>query len=162
MYPAITLRVLGALGQLREQVHESLTSVDGSQTLSRKGFLRLGAGATIAGGLLFTGVAPAFAEQRRSAAALWVAANRDKLPQTYQAITAYSLDYRQAIYRALPVPGPTCGANTSRVTGQHTHPRPRTSSGSSPSWSGTSPMTRSSRPRRPAPRFVRISSWPGR
>jgi hypothetical protein len=104
MYPAITLRVLGALGQLREQVHESLTSVDGSQTLSRKGFLRLGAGATIAGGLLFTGVAPAFAEQRRSAAALWVAANRDKLPQTYQAITAYSLDYRQAIYRALPVP----------------------------------------------------------
>lgn len=99
-----TLRVLSALGQLREQVHESLTSVDDSKSLSRKGFLRLGAGVTIAGGLLFTGAAPAFAEQRQSAAASWVAANRDKLPQTYQSITAYSLDYRRAIYRALPTP----------------------------------------------------------
>lgn len=99
-----TLRVLSALGQLQEQVHKPLTPVDGSKTLSRKAFLRLGAGASIAGGLLFTGAAPAFAEQRRSAAASWVAANRDRLPQTYQSITAYSLDYRRAIYGALPTP----------------------------------------------------------
>ncbi len=98
-----TLRVLGALGRLREQIHQPLAGpADDTKRFSRKQFLRLGAGATVAGGLLFTGTAPAFAEERRSAAAAWVTANRDRLPQTYQAIIAYSPDYRRAIHAALP------------------------------------------------------------
>lgn len=97
-----SLRVLTAIGELREQVHQPLISEDRPRTLSRKAFLRLGTGATVAGGLLFAGAAPAFAEQRRSAAAAWAAANRGRLPQTYGSMVEYSLDYRRAIYAELP------------------------------------------------------------
>jgi hypothetical protein len=96
-----TLRVLDGLGRLREQARAPLTPPAPARGLSRKAFLRLGAGATIAGGLVVSGAMPAFAEQRETAAAAWVAANRSRLPHTHSAFVAYPQEYRQEIYRAL-------------------------------------------------------------
>ncbi|MGI5526017.1 bacteriocin fulvocin C-related protein [Streptomyces syringium] len=98
-----SMRVLAALGQLKESVNEPLSSSSAQPSgMSRKRFLRVGAGAMTAGGILLAGNAPAFAEQRKSAAAAWVTANSDRLPKTYSDIITYSLDYRREIYRALP------------------------------------------------------------
>lgn len=99
--PRATLRVLDALGQLREEAREPLSPPAPARGLSRKAFLRLGAGATIASGLVFSGAVPAFAEQRRTAAAAWVANNRTRLPQTHSAFVAFPQEYRQEIYQAL-------------------------------------------------------------
>ncbi|MDX3227596.1 bacteriocin fulvocin C-related protein [Streptomyces sp. ME19-01-6] len=99
--PRATLRVLGALEQLREEARAPLSPPAPARGLSRKTFLRLGVGATIAGGLVFSGAVPALAEQRRTAAAAWVATNRTRLPQTYSAFVAFPEEYRQEIYQAL-------------------------------------------------------------
>ncbi|MEU5214456.1 bacteriocin fulvocin C-related protein [Streptomyces sp. NPDC020742] len=72
------------------------------KVLGRKSFLRISAGAAVAGGLLLTGKTPAFAQERQTAAEAWVTANRHNLPQSYRSITTYSLEYRREIYRALP------------------------------------------------------------
>ncbi|MGP4103248.1 bacteriocin fulvocin C-related protein [Nonomuraea sp. KM90] len=99
--PRRTLRVLTALGGLREEVDQPLGSRPG--VLDRKSFLRLGAGAAVAGGMLFAGKAPAFAEQRQAAAAAWVARAGKDLPRTYEEFRRYALAYRREIYRALPI-----------------------------------------------------------
>ncbi|MCA2230496.1 bacteriocin fulvocin C-related protein [Nonomuraea aurantiaca] len=92
--------MLAALGGLREKVDQPLESRPG--VLDRKSFLRLGAGAAVAGGMLFAGKAPAFAEQRQAAAAAWVARAGEDLPKTYEEFRRYALAYRKEIYRALP------------------------------------------------------------
>ncbi|MFE1795535.1 bacteriocin fulvocin C-related protein [Streptomyces sp. NPDC059517] len=97
-----SLRVLAALGRLRESVHDPYARPAQSSGMSRKHFLRIGAGAMMAGGILVAGNAPAFADQRKSAAAAWVAANKNRLPRTYPEIITYSVDYRREIYRELP------------------------------------------------------------
>lgn len=94
-----TVRVLNELGRLRREVHEPMARTGG---VSRKNFLRIGAGAAMAGGMLVLGRTPALAEQRYSAATAWVNANKDRLPRTYSEITKYSVEYRRAIYDALP------------------------------------------------------------
>ena len=97
------VRVLRALG---EQHHDSTaTESPGSAGLARIGrtqFLRLGAGVTVATGLLVKGVAPAWAQaQDASSAQAWVAANRDRLPVTYEEVAAHPMAYRRAIVQAL-------------------------------------------------------------
>lgn len=98
-----TMRVLNALGRLQQSVNEPLAQPQEPRAMSRKQFLRFGSGAAMVGGMLVAGSAPAFAEERRSAAAKWVAAHEGQLPQTYSEIIKYSMDYRMAIYRSLPV-----------------------------------------------------------
>ncbi len=97
-----TLRVLASLGRLQQEAYEPRVQHAQPLGMSRKRFLRVGAGAAMAGGILLSGNTPAFAAERKSAAAAWVAANKDRLPQTYSEIVTYSLDYRREIYRALP------------------------------------------------------------
>ncbi|WP_405057459.1 bacteriocin fulvocin C-related protein [Kribbella sp. NBC_01505] len=96
-----TLRVLAALGRLSEEAREPLSTAVPARGLSRKAFLRLSAGATVAGGIVFAGTVPAFAEQRRSAATAWVAANETRLPQTLDAFVSFPQVYQQEIYLAL-------------------------------------------------------------
>ncbi|WP_405753472.1 bacteriocin fulvocin C-related protein (plasmid) [Streptomyces sp. NBC_00012] len=97
-----TLRVLTALGQLRQDAHAPVTGPEEKSGVGRKQFLRLGAGIVVAGGLVLTGRTPSFAEDRQVAAKAWVEANRNQLPQSYDAVIAYNLEYRRAIYRELP------------------------------------------------------------
>lgn len=90
-----TMNVLGALGELRQQQVEQSSEVG----MSRKLFMRLGAGAVVAGGMVLTGNLPAYAGP--SPAALWVEENRGKLPQTYDDLIAHPMEFRRAIYREL-------------------------------------------------------------
>lgn len=99
--PSKTLRVLAELGRLRAEADQPMEQLQAA--LDRKSFLRLAAGAAVASGLLLAGKTPAFAQERRAAAAAWVARAKDDLPQTYEAFSRYALDYRREIYRALPV-----------------------------------------------------------
>jgi hypothetical protein len=99
--PRGTLRVLSALGQLREEAAAPLSAPVPARGMTRKAFLRLGAGATIAGGLVFGGAVPAFADQRWTAAAAWVGSNREKLPRTYREFVGFPREYRQEIYQAI-------------------------------------------------------------
>jgi hypothetical protein len=96
-----TLRVFAALGRLSEEAREPLSAPSPARGLSRKAFLRLSAGATVAGGIVFGGKVPAFAEQRRSAAAAWVTANETRLPQTLDGFVGFPQIYQQEIYLAL-------------------------------------------------------------
>ncbi|MEU2789947.1 bacteriocin fulvocin C-related protein [Streptomyces sp. NPDC007100] len=92
--PRSTVTVLQALGQLRHQYNGHPLE---TKTLGRKQFLRVGAGAAVAAGLVLTGRAPAFAEQ----AGAWAEQNTDRLPRTYAELIAYPMTYRRAIYARL-------------------------------------------------------------
>jgi hypothetical protein len=96
--PRTTLDVLRALGRLRAESRGSAAAA--AESVSRKRFLRIGAGLAVAGGLVLTGRMPAFAAD--DAARRWVAANRDRLPHGYDAVIAHPLDYRRAIFQELP------------------------------------------------------------
>jgi hypothetical protein len=93
------VRVLRALGALRDDARHPAVMADGRDGLKRSQFLRVAAGAMVVGGMVVAGK-PAFAEQRKNTVTAWVAANRDKLPKTYDGITAYSEPYRRVIYSA--------------------------------------------------------------
>lgn len=95
-----TFSVIGALGDLPGRAE---AGGDEAETgVSRKQFLRFGIGAGVAGGLLFTGKATAFAATRSSGTfanpAAWAKANKATLPQTYDDVVAYPEMYRRAIY----------------------------------------------------------------
>lgn len=94
-----TTRVLRSLGQLRRQANGHPLERPG--TISRAGFLRIGAGAIVAAGIVFAGKAPAFAEQTCKAARAWVEANKHRLPESYDAIVEYPIAYRRAIFAEL-------------------------------------------------------------
>ncbi|GGP83197.1 hypothetical protein GCM10010140_10080 [Streptosporangium pseudovulgare] len=68
--------------------------------LARRRFFRVGAGAGIAIGIVLTGRAPALADEI-GRAEKWVAANRDRLPKTYEKFSTHSITYRRAIYHEL-------------------------------------------------------------
>jgi hypothetical protein len=95
--PRALTRVLGALGELDRG------GAAAARGLSRARFLRIAAGAGIAAGLVFAGRAPAFAAVK-APAERWVAANRDRLPRTYDGISAQPVAYRRAIWAELPAP----------------------------------------------------------
>lgn len=96
--PRSTLRVVRALGQLRDPDHPIAASGDST---SLKSFLRLVAGVAVVTVVLATNQLPGFAESGSSKARAWVAANRNRLPQTYDDIVGYSMAYRRAIYTEL-------------------------------------------------------------
>ncbi|SDS60235.1 bacteriocin fulvocin C-related protein [Jiangella sp. DSM 45060] len=98
--PRTSAAVLRALGRLRREA--AGRPLDRSGTLDRAGFLRLGAGAVVAAGMVFAGRTPAFAERTCTAAQAWVDAHRDALPAGYDAFGAYPMAYRRAIYAAHP------------------------------------------------------------
>ncbi|TMR88616.1 bacteriocin fulvocin C-related protein [Nonomuraea basaltis] len=94
--------VLSALGRLRAEVSEPLVPAarPSESGVSRTQFLRFGA--VVAGGLLIGGNVPAFAAERQVAAEAWVNANKDRLPEAYEAFTRYQSEYRREIFRNLP------------------------------------------------------------
>lgn len=94
-------RVVSALGELPD--HRAATDRHEDEgAVSRKQFLRFGAGAGVAAGLLLTGKAPAFAAARRPGTwadpAAWARANKAKLPRTYDEVVSYPEMYRRAIH----------------------------------------------------------------
>ncbi|MFB6726330.1 bacteriocin fulvocin C-related protein [Kribbella sp. NPDC056345] len=91
-----TLAVLRSLGQLQQSSRPAAG-------LNRKQFLRLGAGAGMAAGILLTGRAPAFATGRAADIPAWIAANKDKLPRRYDEFTKLPMAYRKAVYGELSV-----------------------------------------------------------
>jgi hypothetical protein len=103
--PRPTVRVLRGLGQLRHQAagHLDGPAQEGSRgkAMGRSQFLRLGAGALVAGGLIITGRAPAFAEREADAASIWVGKNQGRLPQRYAELITYPESYRKAVFRTL-------------------------------------------------------------
>lgn len=96
-----TAHVLRLLGELTESEQRSGGHV-GGQVMGRKNFIRLGAGAAVAAGLLATGQLPAFADEQVKAKK-WVEVNREKLPFRYDDVIDYSLEYRKAIFAELPI-----------------------------------------------------------
>ncbi|MEU2062777.1 bacteriocin fulvocin C-related protein [Streptomyces sp. NPDC013455] len=98
-----TVRVLQALGALREQVTRGQGRVPGSASpVSRKRFLHLVGGAVAAVGLSTAGQTPAFATASEPAkAAAWVRANMGTLPRTYAEIVRHPVTYRRAIFQVL-------------------------------------------------------------
>ncbi len=103
--PRATLRVLQSLGWLRHQAAGHPLAHLEDNGIGRKAFLRLGAGAAVAAGMMIAGKAPAFAERSRESAQAWIEANRGNLPQTYDALADYPMAYRRAIYLELPPEG---------------------------------------------------------
>lgn len=96
-----TVRVLNALGRLKQEVRTPLSA---SVDADRRRFLRFGAGAAMVGGLLVTGAVPALAAERKKSAADWVAANAHRLPKSYDEFSAFTVHYRREIHRALTTP----------------------------------------------------------
>lgn len=91
-----TLAVLRGLGQLQQSSRPTAP-------LNRKQFLRLGAGAGMAAGIVLTGRVPAFATGRAADIPAWIAANKDKLPHRYDEFAKLPMAYRKAVYGELPV-----------------------------------------------------------
>lgn len=90
-----TLAVLEALGELSHR----------PDSLPRKGFLKLAAGLTVAGGIVLSGRTPALArplQQKPNDVEAWLDRNREQLPTTYAAVVEKPLAYRRAIYDASP------------------------------------------------------------
>lgn len=99
--PRSTIHVLRSLGELHRQTTGSPIGQAKSGAIGRAQFLKLGAGAVIATGIIFSGRAPALAEPAECAMARrWVDKNRDRLPQSYEEVIAYPLAYRKAIFSA--------------------------------------------------------------
>jgi hypothetical protein len=92
----LTLRVIVALGKLREQPMIEDVRPTGRR-MDRAQFLRLCAGASVGIGILLTGKSPALAGARACA---WVEANRNALPQRYEEVTALAMSYRREIFKA--------------------------------------------------------------
>lgn len=98
--PRTSAAVLRALGRLRREAAGH--PLDRPGTIDRAGFLRLGAGALVAAGMVVAGKTPAFAERTCTAAQAWVDAHREALPAGYDAFAVYPMAYRRAIYAAHP------------------------------------------------------------
>jgi hypothetical protein len=96
-----TLAVLVELGRLRNVDSGDRGGAAERRVLSRKGFLRLGAGVIMATGLLVAGRAPAFGQPGQRDIRKWIDANRQTLPRTYDELIAHPMAYRKAIYEEL-------------------------------------------------------------
>ena len=94
--PVSTARVLVALGRLRNG--ESQPS-EGQAGMGRAQFLRFGAGAALALGLVAAGRMPAFAADGSAAVDAWLRKNKDQLSYRYDDVVAHPLQYRRAIFR---------------------------------------------------------------
>lgn len=98
--PRSVMQVLSALGELRRaadsEARRSAREDSGGAAMGRAAFLRLAAGIGAAAGLVLLGRTPAFAAPE-SAAARWARANQERLPQNYDELAAYPMDYRRAI-----------------------------------------------------------------
>jgi hypothetical protein len=103
--PRATTRVLHALGRLRRQATGHPLEPKNRNGIERGRFLRIAAGAAVAAGIVVAGKTPAFAGQTGAAALNWAEANKNALPQEYDAIAEYPVQYRHAIYAQLPVAG---------------------------------------------------------
>jgi hypothetical protein len=96
------MELLRSLEKLRHGgVEQPARSGDGP-LLGRAGFLRLGAGLSVAAALILTGRTPAFADTTKDTVSQWLEANKDRLPHRYDDVVAHPMTYRQAIYGALP------------------------------------------------------------
>lgn len=94
--PRYTVKVLRALGRLRLAA-TSATSQESVDGLSRKAFLQLGLGTVVAGGIVLSGSAPAFADPAQG----YVRANQGNLPRTYAEMIRLPVSYRRAVFQEL-------------------------------------------------------------
>lgn len=93
--PATSLSVLRSLGQLREEIADSVNdTTPARQRIQRRAFLRVGAGATLVARMFLTGTAPASADP----VAMWMKANAQKLPTDYAGIKDLPIAYNRAVY----------------------------------------------------------------
>ncbi|AHH98039.1 hypothetical protein KALB_4677 [Kutzneria albida DSM 43870] len=100
--PRSTMRVLRSLGQLRRQAGEHPSEEGaGERTVGRKKFLQLGTGIAVVAGMILAGRTTAFAERKCATIDSWIEANKERLPEHYDAIIAYPMEYRMAIFSAL-------------------------------------------------------------
>lgn len=95
--PVGAIKLFKALGEVSRA---SSTTTSSEDSLGRRRFFKVGAGVGIAFGIVLTGKAPALADEAGKARA-WVAANRDRLPQSYTAFSKHTMPYRRAIYTEL-------------------------------------------------------------
>lgn len=95
------LRVLAALGGLRraETASGEQTGKGSGKGFSRKQFLRVGAGAGLAVGILAGGAMPAFAATNNITE--WAKANPGRLPRTYGELLEYPTEFRRAVWGQL-------------------------------------------------------------
>lgn len=102
---AATVRVLSALGRLSRRANGRADELPSAgepsrSVMGRAQFLRLGAGAGVAAGLILTGRTPAFAAKEKQSAQAWVQAHRNDLPQRYAEVIRYPESYRKEIFHA--------------------------------------------------------------
>ena len=98
--PRPAVRVIRALGELSHREDAPSAEQTGPPVIGRKQFLQFGTGVAAAAGLLLAGKTPALASKHSKAAQRWVAANMSRLPEHYEELASYSLQYRQAIFAA--------------------------------------------------------------
>ncbi|GLY80194.1 bacteriocin fulvocin C-related protein [Actinoallomurus iriomotensis] len=105
--PADSVRVIHALGTLRRRSRGHASELPGAPTgraaIGRAQFLRFGAGAGVAAGLVLAGKVPAFADDENQAALAWVRKHSKNLPHAYENVIKYPLRYRRAIFNASTV-----------------------------------------------------------
>ncbi|MFF3485677.1 bacteriocin fulvocin C-related protein [Streptomyces sp. NPDC002701] len=99
-------RLLGPVDSLR--VVQALREIEGLGRPSRRGVLKvvpgLALGTFLVTGGLAASPAQAVAHATGSRASRWVKAHRDRLPVGYAEFVSHPVEYRRAIYGALPVP----------------------------------------------------------
>lgn len=106
-----TMRVLASLEWLRRGEEEHLSKQIDRGVIGRAQFLRLCVGGAVAASLIMIGKMPVFATGENQSwveAQSWVKANKGRLPENYDALIAYPMIYRKAIY----------GASTPKVRSQ--------------------------------------------
>jgi hypothetical protein len=95
--PRRTIRVLRALGEVSSPAGGG--DEPAGKLLGRRALFKLGAGLGVAGALVLSGRAPAFAEPRKlTAARAWARANRGPSDSLYDEFAAYPPDYRRVIF----------------------------------------------------------------
>lgn len=98
--PRSTTRILSAVGRLQLNESDALPESTSRGTVGRKQFLRLGAGAAAAMGLVLAGRTPSFAAGSSIEARNWVEQNKARLPQSYDDVVAQPTAYRREIFKA--------------------------------------------------------------
>lgn len=94
-----TLRLLRALGAVRQEAMAPTVEQANRAAMGRAEFLQFGAGAVVAAGIVLTGRTPVLAASTK--AQTWAAANKDQLPRDYAEFVKYTEPYRKAIYQEL-------------------------------------------------------------
>ncbi|MBV9140068.1 MAG: bacteriocin fulvocin C-related protein [Pseudonocardiales bacterium] len=99
--PRSTIHILRSLGELSKQGNRRPVGQAKHRMIGRGQFFKLvSAGITLVAGVILSGRAPALAEPEWSKARRWVETNGDRLPDSYDDLIAFPVEYRKAIFSA--------------------------------------------------------------